>query len=58
MTKKRPHTNSDLARKKALETLLEETKLTLDEKITALKTVHAIDSQKISAALSGMMKKD
>ena len=50
--------NHDLARKKALETLLEEKKTSLEDKVAALKTVHAVDRQKISAALSSMMKKD
>ena len=50
--------NDDLARKKALETLLEETKASVEDKVAALKTVHAVDRQKISAALSSIMKKD
>lgn len=49
--------NKDLARKKALEALLDETKSSVEEKVAALKTVHAVDRQKISAALSGLMKK-
>ena len=58
MSAKPPVKNDDLARKKALKTLLEETKTTLEDKVAALKTVHAVDKQKISAALSSMMKKD
>ena len=58
MSAKPPFKNDDLARKKALETLLEETKTSLEDKIAALKTVHAVDRQKISAALSSMMKKN
>ena len=58
MSAKPPFKNDDLARKKALETLLEETKTSLEDKIAALKTVHAVDRQKISAALSSMIKKD
>ena len=58
MCAKPPFKNDDLARKKALETLLEETKTSLEDKVAALKTVHAVDRQKISAALSSMMKKD
>ena len=58
MCAKPPFKNDDLARKKALETLLEETKTSVEDKIAALKTVHAVDRQKISAALSSMMKKD
>ena len=58
MTTKQPETNLDLARKKALEIILAETKSTVEDKIAALKIVHAVDGQKISAALSGMMKKD
>ena len=53
-----PFKNDDLARKKALETLLEKTKTSMEDKVAALKTVHAVDRQKISAALSRMMKKD
>ena len=58
MNGKPPYKNDDLARKKALETLLEETKTSVEDKVAALKTVHAVDRQKISAALSSMMKKD
>ena len=58
MNVKPPLKNDDLARKKALETLLEETKTSVQDKVAALKTVHAVDKQKISAALSNMMKKD
>ena len=58
MSAKSPFKNDDLARKKALQTLLEETKTNLEDKVAALKTVHAVDRQKISAALSSMMKKD
>ena len=58
MSAKPPFKNDDLARKKALETLLEETKTSLEDKVAAIKTVHAVDRQKISAALSSMMKKD
>ena len=50
--------NDDLARKKALEILLKETKTSVEDKVAALKTIHAVDRQKISAALSSMMKKD
>ena len=58
MSAKPPFKNDDLARKKAIETLLEETKTSVEDKVAALKTVHAVDRQKISAALSSMMKKD
>ena len=58
MSAKSPFKSEDLARKKALETLLEETKTSVEDKVAALKTVHAVDRQKISAALSSMMKKD
>ena len=58
MSAKPPLKNDDLVRKKALETLLEETKTSVEDKVAALKTVHAVDRQKISAALSSMMKKD
>ena len=58
MSSKLPFKNDDLARKKALETLLEETRTSVEDKVAALKTVHAVDRQKISAALSNMMKKD
>ena len=58
MSAKPPLKNDDLARKKALETLLEETKTSMEDKVAALKTVHAVDRQKLSAALSIMMKKD
>tara|TARA_B100000963_G_scaffold234788_1_gene205172 strand:- start:293 stop:469 length:177 start_codon:yes stop_codon:yes gene_type:complete len=58
MIAKPPFRNDDLAKKKALETLLAETKTSVEDKVTALKTVYAVDSQKISAALSGMMKKN
>ena len=46
------------AKKKALEAMLEEAKGSVEDKVAALKTVHAVDRQKISAALSGLMKKD
>ena len=58
MSAKPPFKDDNLARKKALQTLLEETKTSLEDKVAALKTVHAVDRQKISAALSSMMKKD
>ena len=58
MSAKSTFKNDDLARKKALETLLKETKANVEDKVAALKTVHAVDRQKISAALSSMMKKD
>ena len=58
MIAKPPFRNDDLAKKKALETLLAETKTSVEDKVAALKTIHAVDRQKISAALSGMMKKD
>ena len=58
MNSKLPFKNDDLARKKALETLLKETKTSVEDKVAALKTLHAVDRQKISAALSSMMKKD
>jgi len=58
MSAKPPFKDVDLARKRALETLLEETRTSLEDKVTALKTVHAVDRQKISAALSSMMKKN
>lgn len=48
----------DLAKKKALEALLADTKGSVEEKVAALQTVHAVDRQRISAALSGLMKKD
>lgn len=50
--------NRDLAKRKALEALLEETRGSVEEKVAALQTVHAVDRQRISAALSGLMKKD
>ena len=50
--------HKDLAKKKALEALLEETKGSVEEKVAALQTVHAVDRQRISVALSGLMKKD
>ena len=50
--------HKDLAKKKALEALLEETRGSLEEKVAALKTMHAVDRQRISAALSGLIKKD
>lgn len=49
--------HKDLAKKKALEAMLEQTTGGVAEKVAALKTVHAVDRQKISAALSGIMKK-
>ena len=58
MSTKPPFKNDDLVRKKALETLLEETKTSVEDKVAALKTVHVVDRQKISAALSSMMKKN
>ena len=58
MSAKPPSKNYDLAKKRALETLLEETKTSVEDKVAALKTVHAVDRQKIRAALSTMMKKD
>ena len=58
MIAKPPFRNDDLAKKKALETLLAETKTSVEDKVAALKTVYAVDGQKISAALSSMMKKD
>ena len=58
MIAKPPSKNNDLAKKKALETLLAETKTSVEDKVAALKIVHAVDRQKISAALSSMMKKD
>ena len=58
MCAKPPFKNDDLVRKKALETLLEETKTSVEDKVAALKTVHAVDRQKISAALSSMIKED
>ena len=58
MSAKQLFKNDDLARKKVLETLLGETKASVEDKVVALKTVHAIDRQKISAALSSMMKKN
>ena len=58
MKAKPPLKNDDLAKKKALETLLAETKTSVEDKVAALKTVHAVDRLEISAALSGMMKKD
>ena len=50
--------HKDLAKKKALEALLEETRGSVEEKVAALQTVHAVDRQRISAALSGLIKKD
>ena len=58
MIAKPPFRNDDLTKKKALETLLAKTKTSVEDKVAALKTVHAVDRQKISAALSGMMKED
>ena len=58
MSAKPTFKNNDLARKKAIETLLEKTKTSVEDKVAALKTVHAVDRQKISAAMSSMMKKD
>ena len=58
MSAKPPFKDDDLARKRALETLLEEPRTSLEDKVTALKTVHAVDRNKISAALSSMMKKN
>ena len=49
--------NRDLAKKQALEAMLDETRSSVEEKVAALKTVHALDRQKVSAALSGLMKK-
>ena len=50
--------HKDLAKKKAFEALLEETRGSLEEKVAALQTMHAVDRQRISAALSGLIKKD
>ena len=50
--------HKDLAKKKALEALLEETRCNLEEKVAALQTMYAVDRQRISAALSGLIKKD
>ena len=58
MRAKKHFKNGDLAKKKALEALLAKTKTSVEDKVAALKTVHAIDRQKISAALAGMMKKN
>ena len=49
--------DKERAKKKALEAMLEETRGSVEDKVAALKTVHAVDRQKISAALSGLMKK-
>lgn len=49
--------NLDLVKKQALEAMLEETRGSVEEKVAALKTVHAVDRQKISAALSSLLKK-
>jgi|MDTG01.1.fsa_nt_gb hypothetical protein len=57
MVKKTPKSNQDIAKKKALEAMLEETKTTLEDKVAALRTIQAVDAQKISAALSSMLKK-
>ena len=58
MTAEPTEQKNDLKKKKALEALLAETITTIEDKVTALKTVHAVDRQKISAALSSMKKKD
>ena len=58
MTVKRPETCGKLAKKKALEALLSQTKSTVEDKVAVLKTVHAVDAQKVSAVLSSMMKKN
>ena len=58
MSVKQPETNRDLAKKKALEKILAETKSNIEDKVAALKTVHAVDRHKISAALSSMIKKN
>lgn len=50
--------HEDLAKKKALEALLGKTRGSVEEKVAALKTVHSVDRRRISAALSGLMKKD
>ena len=50
--------HKDLAKRKAIEALLEETRGSVEEKVAALQTVHAVDRQRISVALSGLMKKD
>ena len=58
MTTGTPKTNQELAKKKALEAMLEETKTTFEDKVAALRTIQAIDEQKVSAALSSMLKKN
>ena len=50
MTTGTPKTNQELAKKKALEAILEETKTTFEDKVAALRTIQAIDEQKVSAA--------
>lgn len=49
--------DKEQAKRKALEAMLEETRDSVEDKVAALKTVHALDRQKVSAALSGLMKK-
>ena len=51
-------TNQELSKKKALEAMLEETKTTFEDKVAVLRTIQAIDGQKVSAALSTMLKKN
>lgn len=51
-------TNQKLAKKKALEAMLEETKMTFEDKVAALRTIQAVDGQKVTAALSSMLKKN
>ena len=53
-----PKTNQELAKKKALEAILEETKTTFEDKVAALRTIQAVDGQKVSAALSSRLKKN
>ena len=50
--------NQNLAKKKALEAMLEETKMTFEDKVAALRTIQAVDGQKVTAALSSMLKKN
>ena len=53
-----PKTSQELAEKKALEAMLEETKTTFEDKVAALRTIQAVDGQKVTAALSSMLKKN
>ena len=53
-----PKNNQELAKKKALEEMLEETKTTFEDKVAALRTIQALDREKVSAALSSMLKKN